>query len=204
MMVAYLVRNSPNGHFYTLEHLRSVRELTDNSGLIQAQYSFDPFGRIFKISEIVASDFGYSRYYTHSRSGLALTINRGYSPSIGRFISFDPLFNKFRMTFAAFFVEANLFVYVRNNPISFTDPTGLSYKICCTDPTVPCPPAGRYSPSPSSDAVCAQSGGAGGTTYFLGPNKNGTGWTIYTFSDGQPEGGVYVPNPWKGPVVQCP
>ena len=64
---------SSTKYLYTTDHLGSVREMTDNSGNIQAQYTFDPFGRVDKITEVVPSDFGYAGYYVHARSGLDLT-----------------------------------------------------------------------------------------------------------------------------------
>ncbi len=65
--------NSATKYFYDPDQIDSVREMTDNSGVVQARYSFDPFGRIPKITEAVASDFGYADYYVHSRSGLNMT-----------------------------------------------------------------------------------------------------------------------------------
>ncbi len=59
--------NSASKYFYLPDHLASVREMTDNSGVAQCQYAFDPFGRVTKISEAVASDFGYAGYYLHLR-----------------------------------------------------------------------------------------------------------------------------------------
>lgn len=74
--------NSTSKYFFNLDHLGSVREMTDNTGASQAQYAFDSFGRVTKISETVASDFGYAKYYLHSRSNLNLTRTRAYSAII--------------------------------------------------------------------------------------------------------------------------
>lgn len=108
--------NSTTKYFYDLDHLGSVREMIDNSGIIQAQYALDPYGRVSKISETIASDFVFGSYYLHSRSGLNFTKTRAYNAFLARFLSRDPIEE------AAGF---NLFAYVDNCPIGLTDPSGL-------------------------------------------------------------------------------
>ncbi len=83
--------NSATKYFYNLDHIGSIREMTDNTGSIQAQYTFDPFGRVAKISETIASDFAYSGQYVHARSGLNLATFRAYSAVLSRWLSRDPL-----------------------------------------------------------------------------------------------------------------
>jgi RHS repeat-associated protein len=107
---------SATKYFYDGDHLGSIREMSDNSGVLQAQYAFDPFGRVTKLSEVVPADFQYARYYLHSRSGLNLTRTRAYSGSVGRFINRDPIEEE---------GGVNLFAYVTNDPVSFVDPLGL-------------------------------------------------------------------------------
>jgi RHS repeat-associated protein len=108
---------SSTKYFYSLDHLRSLREVTDNSGVIQAQYNFDPFGQVTRIKESVATDFGYAGYCVHARSGLNLTFSRAYNPSLGRWISRDPIGE---------LGGHNLYAYVDNIPTIFTDPFGFS------------------------------------------------------------------------------
>lgn len=108
--------NSSTKYFYERDHLGSIRELTDNSGVVQAQYAFDPFGRVTKISETVASDFGYAGYYLHSRSALYLSLTRTYNPILGRFLSRDPLEEG---------GGNNNYAFVFNNPLGLVDPSGL-------------------------------------------------------------------------------
>jgi len=107
--------NGATKYFYEKDHLRSVREMTDNTGVVQAQYAFDPFGRVSKFSETVASDFGFAGYYLHARSGLNITRTRAYSSFWGRFISRDPIEEDGGI---------NLFAYLNNAPLSGIDPSG--------------------------------------------------------------------------------
>ncbi len=106
--------NSLTKYFYTRDHLGGVREITDNIGVIQGQYVFDPYGRVTKIVEIVASAFGYAGYYLHARSGLDLTLFREYNASIACWLSRDPVFE-----------GSGFYSYVSNSPIKATDPLGL-------------------------------------------------------------------------------
>ncbi|CAN5139217.1 hypothetical protein BH10CYA1_BH10CYA1_58440 [soil metagenome] len=108
--------NSVTKLFYDLDHLGSVRELADNSGAIQAQYAFDPFGQVTRLSESIPSDLGYGYYYLHSRSSLNLALYRSYSSLIGRWLNRDPIEEQ---------GGNNLFAYVANKPMRVADPLGL-------------------------------------------------------------------------------
>ncbi len=132
----------------------SIREMTDSSGNTQAEYNYDPYGRQTKIQGSLSSDFGYAGMYVHQPSGLNLAVHRVYSPALGRWLNRDPINDPtFRMTprspeprepYASSTASnvaqlvtlnsasirlpkiMNAYVYVNNNPISFTDPSGLS------------------------------------------------------------------------------
>ena len=82
---------SGTSYFYFRDTPGSVREMTNSSGTVQAEYAFDPYGRVTKISESTPSDFQYAGYYLHQRSGLNLTVSRAYVPALGRWLSRDPL-----------------------------------------------------------------------------------------------------------------
>jgi RHS repeat-associated protein len=107
-------------YFYTRDHLGSIREMTDSSGNIQARYDYDPYGRVTKISGSMDSDFQYAGYYEHATSGLNLTWFRAYDPTTARWLSRDPLRNAERSQ------GPNLYEYVQNNSVNWTDPLGLA------------------------------------------------------------------------------
>ena len=155
---------SSTKYFYGNDHLSSVCEMTDNSGTLQAEYSFDPFGRTTKIRESVPSDFGFAGYYVHGRSGLYLTRTRAYNGLTGRFINRD---------ITQEVGGVNLYSYVNNSPIDWVDPSGerpygVYHKVDPKEVTSDCLTAGpietaigRYLATEANDAA-AHSGLPGG------------------------------------------
>jgi RHS repeat-associated protein len=105
---------SGTNYFYSKDHLGSVREMTDGSGNIQAQYGYDPYGLVTLLQGSNLADFQYAGYYLHQRSGLNLTLYRAYSSGLGRWLSRDPISD-----------DINLYAYVNNDPIRLNDPLGL-------------------------------------------------------------------------------
>jgi RHS repeat-associated protein len=109
--------NAGTNLFYTRDHLASVRELTDATGAIRARYSYDPYGRQTKLSGDLDADFAFTGHYYHT--GLYLAVHRTYDPSSARWLSRDPLGEP---------AGINLYAYVRNGPVKWTDPLGLIIK----------------------------------------------------------------------------
>jgi RHS repeat-associated protein len=103
-------------YYYTTDHLGSVRELTDNSGVVQARYDYDPYGQRTKISGSIDADFGFTGHYYHQPSGLHLALYRAYDADLGRWISRDPIEER---------AGLNLYAYVGNCATTLTDPVGL-------------------------------------------------------------------------------
>ncbi len=107
---------SGTSYYYTFDHLGSVRELTDGSGNIDAQYDYDPYGNVSLLQGSNMADFQYAGMYEHQKSGLNLTLFRAYDPNAGRWLSRDPLGEG---------ADATLYSYVSNDPIILIDPLGL-------------------------------------------------------------------------------
>ncbi len=101
-------------YFYLPSH-KEPTGVTNNSGTQVASMSFDPFGRATVTGSFTA-DIGYGGLYVHQPSGLDMATYRGYSPNLGRWINRDPFSERGGI---------NLFSYVRNNPIKYTDRMGL-------------------------------------------------------------------------------
>ncbi len=103
-------------YYYTRDHLGSVREVTDSSGLLKGQYDYDAWGNSVVIKGEMQVNFGYTGHYFHQPSGLNLAFYRAYHPTLGRWMSRDPI------------EEAggiNLYAYVGNKPVTWIDVLGL-------------------------------------------------------------------------------
>lgn len=108
--------DTSNKRFYNLNHIGSISEVTDSSGSVLGQFAYSLFGQPSELLGSYVPDFGFAGYYLHSRSGLNLSRTRAYSASLGRFINRDPIEEEGGI---------NLYEYVTNNPVSFSDPFGL-------------------------------------------------------------------------------
>src|SRR5947209_10259044 len=115
--------------YYSVDGLGSVIAMTDAAGAVTAQ-GFDPWG----VSSAPTGFFGYTGREPDGH-GLWYLRARYYDPSIGRFISEDPLREKIRTVGSitdsesfAYFAHLLLrpYSYVDNNPVRYTDPYGLA------------------------------------------------------------------------------
>jgi RHS repeat-associated protein len=115
-------------YFYSRDHLGSIRELTDNAGNVRARYAYDPWGRRTKLAGDLETDFGFAGMFWSAEANLSLTHFRAYDPELGRWLSRDPLPG------AEISQGANLYAYVRNDPVNHIDPLGLmsTLKACLT------------------------------------------------------------------------
>jgi RHS repeat-associated protein len=73
--------------------------------------------------------FKFTGQELDAESGLYMMGARHYSPSLGRFIQPDPLYIEAHRL--ADPQQLNLYTYGRNNPVTFSDPTGLDVKLNC-------------------------------------------------------------------------
>ena len=100
--------------FFTVDHLGSVREVTNPALTTQGRYLYDPWGRRSLSAGAAVTSVGFTGHYDHD--GMALAQFRSYSPDLGRSISQDPLGLR---------ASRNLHAYVENRPIRLFDPFGL-------------------------------------------------------------------------------
>lgn len=78
-------------HFYTRDHLGSVREVVANDGTtIAGRVIYDPWGQASETGSVLP-DFGFTGHYLDRPTGLGLPQYRGYDPNLGRWVSEDPL-----------------------------------------------------------------------------------------------------------------
>ena len=101
-------------YYYLYNAHGDVTALTDSTGEIVNNYSYDPWGRIISQTENVPNDIKYAGEYQDSETGLIYLRNRYYDPAIGRFITEDPAKDRL-----------NWYAYCGNNPVNYMDSLGL-------------------------------------------------------------------------------
>ncbi len=103
---------------YHTDHLGSVRFMTDQAGNITNEYDYDSYGRVTGEVETVEQPFGFTGRDYDEAVNLYQYRARAYDPETGRFIQEDPIH------FSA--GDLNIYRYVHNNPLNYTDPSGLA------------------------------------------------------------------------------
>lgn len=92
----------------------STIALADSSGVVQTSYTYDPFGN----TTSTGTSSSNSTQFTgreNDGTGLYFYRSRYYSPDLQRFISEDPV---------GISSGINVYAYVANDPVNFTDPLG--------------------------------------------------------------------------------
>jgi RHS repeat-associated protein len=112
--------------YYEQDGVDSVTSLSNGAGSLAQTYTFDSFGKQTASSGSLTNPFQFTAREFDAETNLYYFRERYYDPQPGRFLSEDP---------AWFDAGINFYRYVRNNPIRFTDPSGLY----TTEPDVPTP-----------------------------------------------------------------
>ena len=117
-----MVTPSDKVYCYHFNATGSTIAMTDGSQEVVNKYAYTPFGIITNQQEAVPQPFKYVGQHgvMTEPNGLQYMRARYYDPSVGRFISEDPI------GFGG--GDVNLYVYVQNNPVLFIDPLGLAYR----------------------------------------------------------------------------
>jgi RHS repeat-associated protein len=111
------------------DHLGSITQLSGENGIKLAEYSYDPWGRLRDPQTLIAYapdslpalylERGYTGHEHLPWFGLINMNARLYDPVLGRMLSPDPYVPN-----AAYSQDYNRYMYARNNPLSYIDPTG--------------------------------------------------------------------------------
>jgi RHS repeat-associated protein len=123
-------------HYYYHDHLNSTSIVTDGSGNIENESDYYPYGGEMVISSGDTNRYKFTGKERDAESGLDNFTARYYGSSLGRFMTADDGSDQDPGNPQGW----NLYSYVRNNPVSNTDPTGK-----CTYSN------GKYTPDSVSD-----------------------------------------------------
>jgi len=110
-----IVLNASNVITAYLHHdsLGSIVATSNTSGTVTNKNKYMPWGE----GTVTGTTFGFTGQRYDSETDLYYFKNRYYSPTLGRFLQPDPVL---------FDDSLNTYQYARNNPLSLTDPFGLS------------------------------------------------------------------------------
>jgi RHS repeat-associated protein len=100
-----------------------VIALTDGSGAVTQVNTYDEYGMPGASN---SGRFGYTGQMWLPEAGLYHYRARAYAPGLGRFLQPDPIGYRAGM---------NLYAYVGNDPVNWTDPLGMDgWELICNDP----------------------------------------------------------------------
>jgi RHS repeat-associated protein len=108
--------------YYQPDGNMNERTLTDQSGTISDQYSYDAYGKTTHASGSNANPYQYKGQQYDSATALYNLRARYYTPTQGRFLSRDTASFDTKNP-----VELNRYVYTGDEPVNRTDPRGTSF-----------------------------------------------------------------------------
>jgi RHS repeat-associated protein len=111
------IKQDGTTRYYSTDQLGSTTTLTDQTGDTVASYTYDAYGNPTGTVSSTENPFRYAGQYTDPETGLQYLRARYYDPSTGQFLSRDPLEAQTRDPYG----------YAADNPLSFTDPTGMDF-----------------------------------------------------------------------------
>lgn len=121
-------------YLFIYDRLGSVVALADATGKsssedqpnanVVARYRYDAWGNILQETATVNQPFRFASYFYEPDAKLYYLANRWYSPSIGRFLSPDPI-----LPTSVAPQEWNAYAYAKNDPVNRIDPMGLQSEL---------------------------------------------------------------------------
>jgi RHS repeat-associated protein len=115
--------SSGTRRYYHTDGLGSTIVLTDTTGNFAAGMLYDVWGNV-RASTADVGKYRFTGSEMDTASGFYHMSARFYDPSVGRWLSEDPVQRQFEP------VSLNFYVYVANNPLGLIDPSGM-YQVKC-------------------------------------------------------------------------
>ncbi|MEW6427114.1 MAG: RHS repeat-associated core domain-containing protein [Thermodesulfobacteriota bacterium] len=102
-------------YYYLYDGRGNVTALIDSSGAVVAAYAYDPFGAPLAKTGSLDQPYRFSTKPYDEKTGLSFFGQRFYAPTLGRWLTRDPMGEA---------GGVNLYAFARNNPNDWLDPTG--------------------------------------------------------------------------------
>lgn len=118
--LVYQCRENINYYdIYVYNQRGDVVACIGNDGVLKFKCQYDEFGNILQKEDQINNPFGFMGQYSciTDTNDLVYARARYYDPTIGRFLSNDPIWS------------TNRYVYTNNNPITRVDPSGKSWEV---------------------------------------------------------------------------
>jgi RHS repeat-associated protein len=109
------VTTAAGSSYFLQDHLGSTTAMTDANGAVTSSATYDGYGRQ---TGVLPTRYGFTGREMDPDTDLMFYRARWYDPTLGRFISEDPI------GFGG--GDVNLYGYAWDNPVGVTDPMGLS------------------------------------------------------------------------------
>jgi RHS repeat-associated protein len=113
-------------HYYFADHLGSADVITSNTGAIQKESDYYPYGGEIVVTGSDANNYKFTGKERDSESGNDYFGLRYYGSSLGRFLSPDSIANDWELRNPQTW---NRYTYARNNPLIYIDPDGAAAEL---------------------------------------------------------------------------
>jgi RHS repeat-associated protein len=115
--IAQIDQSTDEASYLHTDLIGSVRATTDETGATLGTQTFTEFGSPLSSTGSTGTPFGFTGNWTDQDTGMIHLRARDYDPTTGQFISVDPALEDTRQPYT----------YAGNDPIQFTDHTGLDF-----------------------------------------------------------------------------
>ena len=114
------MKSGSNVYTYVTDGNKNIRQLKTAAGTVVATYDYDPFGNVSATGSVSNNPWQFSSEFRDAETGLIYYNYRYYAPSIGRWISRDPIWEE---------GGANLYNFVHNSVVTNFDVFGKHIQV---------------------------------------------------------------------------
>lgn len=112
-------KKAAKDYYYLYNGHGDVVQIVDTNGTVVNNYTYGEWGNITSQDEKTSNSFKYTGEVYDEETGLYYLRARYYDPSMGRFLNEDTVEGQIDNP-----LSQNLYTYVHNNPLIYSDPTG--------------------------------------------------------------------------------